>query len=146
MAIIDYIGIETKIKTLLNADSRTSGYTVEIEPEDPINEARCPYVAIYLDNYETLLDTETIGGTAPYLTRLNIQIWMYQFSLENLDGATLRDDMLGKVKEVLKENKTLDDKVLYFQFGPGTFDTQKNTAGLGFFKGVSLSLQCQIKE
>ena len=57
MAIIDYIGIETKIKTLLNADSRTSGYTVEIEPEDPINEARCPYVAIYLDNYETLLDT-----------------------------------------------------------------------------------------
>tara|TARA_R100000773_G_scaffold44610_1_gene46529 strand:- start:4380 stop:4820 length:441 start_codon:yes stop_codon:yes gene_type:complete len=146
MAIIDYIGIETAIKTLLNADSRTSGFTVDLEPEEPINEVKCPYVAIYLDNYETLLDTETIGGNAPYLTRLNIQVWCYQFSLENLDGATLRDDMLGKVKEVFKENKTLNDTVLYFQFGPGEFDTQKNTAGLGFFKGVSLRLQCEVKE
>ena len=50
------------------------------------------------------------------------------------------------VSESLVENKTLDDTILYFQFGSGTFDNQKNTSGLGFFKGVSLTLQCQIKE
>ena len=54
--------------------------------------------------------------------------------------------MLGKVKEVLKEKKTLNDKVLYFKFGSGEFDNQKNTAGLGFFKGVSLTLDCEVKE
>ena len=76
----------------------------------------------------------------------NVEIWMYGFSFENNNGSVIRDGILGNVKEVLKENKTLDDVVLYFQFGSGTFDNQKNTSGLGFFKGVSLTLQCQIKE
>ena len=54
--------------------------------------------------------------------------------------------MLGKVKEVLKENKTLDNNVLYFKFTSGVFDNQKNTSGLGFFKGVSLNIDCEVKE
>jgi hypothetical protein len=146
MAIIDYLGVENAIKSLLEADSRTEDNTVEVEPEFMLIPDKCPYVAIYLDSYETLANTETIGGTKPYLTGLNIQIWCYTFSFENLDGATRRDSMLGNVKEVIKDNDTLSDTVLYWQFGTGEFDNQKNTAGLGFFKGVSLSLLCQIKE
>lgn len=99
-----------------------------------------------LDSYTTLEDTETIGGSRPYLTQLNVEIWMYGFSFENNNGSVIRDGILGNVKEVLKENKTLEDTILYFQFGSGQFDNQKNTSGLGFFKGVSLTLQCQIKE
>tara|TARA_R100001244_G_scaffold85077_1_gene65276 strand:- start:293 stop:733 length:441 start_codon:yes stop_codon:yes gene_type:complete len=146
MAKIDYMAVQNKIKALLDADSRTSSYFVFVEDEFILNPDQCPYVGIFLDSYTTLEDTETIGGNTPYLTELNIEIWMYGFSFENNNGSVIRDGILGNVKEVMKENKTLDDTILYFQFGSGTFDNQKNTSGLGFFKGVSLTLQCQIKE
>jgi len=146
MAIIDYLGIETQIKSILDGDVRTSDNTIQVEPEMMLNPDSCPFVGIYLMSYETMLDTETIGGTSPYLTSLDIDIWCYTFSFENYDGASRRDTLLGNVKEVVKDYKTLNGKVLYWQFGNGEFDNQKNTTGLGFFKGVSLSLLCQIKE
>ena len=131
MAIIDYLGIENAIKALLAGDSRTNAFggkdtTIEVESEFILNEAKCPYIAIFLNEHETIADTETIGGSTPYLTRLSITVWCYDFSLENLEGAT--------------------NRVLYFQFVGGEFDNQKNTSGLGFFKGVSLNIDCEVKE
>jgi hypothetical protein len=151
MAIIDYTGIENEIKSILDNDSRTNSFggratTIEVEGEAILNEVSCPQIQIFLEEHETLQDTETIGGATPYLTSLSIVIWMYDFNLENVGGSQARDTMLGKVKEVLKENKTLNDTVLYFKFGGGEFDNQKNTAGLGFFKGVSLTIDCEVKE
>ena len=66
--------------------------------------------------------------------------------MENLEGARLRDIAIGKVKEVLKDNKTLDDTVLYYKFRSGKFENMKNTSGLGFFKGVTLSIDVEIQE
>ena len=146
MAIIDYLGIETAIKNILEADSRTSSYTVEIEPPDEIRTDACPYIAIYLDSYDTPLNDELIGGTKPLRTFLNIEVWCYDFSLENLAGASARDTLLGNVKEVLKENRTISDTVLVTAFTGGDFDNQKNTSGLGFFKGVSVKIQCEVRE
>jgi|TARA_Y100000361_G_C11101880_1_gene312388 hypothetical protein len=146
MAIIDYLGIETAIKNILEADSRTSSYTVEIEPPDEIRTDACPYIAIYLDSYDTPLNDELIGGTKPFRTFLNIEVWCYDFSLENLAGASARDTLLGNVKEVLKENRTISDTVLVTAFTGGDFDNQKNTSGLGFFKGVSVKIQCEVRE
>tara|TARA_R110000796_G_scaffold19549_3_gene58657 strand:+ start:251 stop:691 length:441 start_codon:yes stop_codon:yes gene_type:complete len=146
MAKLDYMAVQNKIKVLLDADSRTDDYNVFVEESFMLKPDQCPYVGIFLDSYDTLEDTETIGGNRPYLTQLNIEIWIYGFSFENNDGAGIRDGILGNVKEVMKENKTLDGTILYFQFGSGEFDNQKNTAGLGFFKGVSLTLECQLKE
>jgi len=151
MAIIDYIGIENGIKTILENDARTTTIngrttTIVVEDSDFVSEPRCPYIGIFLDSYETLEDTETIGGAKPYLTLLAIEIWIYEFSMENLDGATLRDTALGKVKEVLKDNKTLGGNVLYYKFTSGKFDNMRNENGLGFFKGVSLNIDCEVKE
>ena len=42
MAIIDYLGIEQAIKTLLNNDSRTQDLLVEIEPPEAIRTDSCP--------------------------------------------------------------------------------------------------------
>jgi|TARA_R100000482_G_scaffold117529_1_gene61151 hypothetical protein len=151
MAIIDYTGIVNEIKSILDNDSRTNSFggrttTIIVEGEAILNEESCPQIQIFLEEHETLQDTETIGGTTPYLTSLSIIIWMYDFNLENVPGSQARDTMLGKVKEVLKEKKTLNDTVLYYKFTGGEFDNQKNTAGLGFFKGVSLTIDCEVKE
>jgi len=146
MATIDYLAIENSIKTLLNADSDTSSYTVEVEPPDAVRTDACPYVAIYLDSWDSPADEELIGGANAMRTFLIIEVWCYAFSFENLDGATLRDDMLGKVKAVLKSNRTLSDNVLITRFTGGDFDNQQNTGNLGFFKGVSIKLECEVRE
>jgi len=46
----------------------------------------------------------------------------------------------------MKENRTLSDTVLITRFLGGDYDNQKNTSGLGFFKGVSIRLQCEVRE
>jgi hypothetical protein len=146
MAIIDYLAVETAIKTLINNDSATSDFTVLIEPDNAVRTDFCPYVAIYLDSYDSPLDDELIGGSKPMRTFLTIEIWCYDFSLDNLEGATARDIMLGKVKEVLKGDRTLNGTCVNTAFLGGNFDNQKQTDGLGFFKGVSIRLQCEVRE
>jgi|TARA_R100000482_G_scaffold3016_1_gene1138 hypothetical protein len=146
MAVIDYLGIENAIKDLIEADSNTSSFTVLVEPIDSVKTDACPYVAIFLDSWDSPSDDELIGGSRPLRTFLTLEIWCYDFSLENLAGAEARDDMLGKVKEVLKQNRTISDNVLVTRFLGGSFDNQKQTDGLGFFKGVSIKLQCEVRE
>ena len=146
MAIIDYLGVQVALKTILDNDSRTEDYTIEVEPEYDLITDKMPYVAIWLDSWETPSTDEIIGGTNPFRTFLNLEVWMYDFNLENYTGAGLRDTMIGKVKEVIKENRTINDNVLVTTFRGGTFDNQKNDRGLGFFKGVSLRIQCEVRE
>jgi hypothetical protein len=146
MATIDYVGIENAIKSLINADSSTSSYTVNVEPSEAIQPDACPYVAIWLHNWDSPADDELIGGTNPIRTFLIIDIWCYAFSMENLDGATLRDTMLANVKNVLKANRTLSDNVVVTRFDGGDFQNQENTNGLGFIKGVSIRLNCEVRE
>ena len=144
--IIDYLGIQTALKAILDADSRTDSYTVEVEPDFDLITDKMPYVAIFLDSWETPALDETIGGTKPFRSFLNLEVWCYDFSMENLVGATLRDTMLGNVKEVIKENRTISDNVLITTFQGGSFDNQKNNRGIGFFKGVSMRIQCEVRE
>ena len=101
--IIDYLGIQTALKAILDADSRTSDYTVEVEPDFDLITDKMPYVAIFLDTWSTPALDETIGGTKPFRSFLDLEVWCYDFSMENLVGATLRDTMIGNVKEVIKE-------------------------------------------
>jgi hypothetical protein len=146
MASIDYLAIENSIKTLLNAGSATSGYNVFVEPPDAVRTDACPLVQIYLNSWDSPAEDELIGGTNPITTFLTIELWIYDFSFENLAGATARDIMLDNVKAVLKANRTLAGNVLITRFTGGEFDNQRNTNGMGFFKGVSLRLECEVRE
>ena len=101
---------------------------------------------IYLNSWDSPAEDELIGGAKPITTFLTIELWIYDFSFENLAGATARDIMLDNVKGVLKANRTLSDKVLITRFSGGEFDNQKNNQGIGFFKGVSLRLECEVRE
>lgn len=149
MTEIDYTGIMQNIKDLFLADERTKivgGKPLVVQIEEafqPIPD-RCPWVGIYLDSWETRAENELIGGSAPRLTTLNIEMWLYEFSLENATGARKRDTLLQKVKEVLKDNRTLSGAVLITRFMGGEFDGAKVKEG--FLKGVSLKLECEIRE
>lgn len=149
MAEINYTSIEQTIKDLLLVDERTklfNGVSLTVAVEEnfqPIAD-KCPWVGIYLDSWVSLADEEFIGGSRPLLTELTIELWLYEFSLENASGAKKRDTLLQKVKEVLKENRTLSDSVLITRFLGGEFDGAKTKEG--FLKGVSIKLECEIRE
>ena len=149
MSAIDYTGIEQSIKDLLLSDERTreiNGRALTVALEDafqPIPD-RCPWVGVYLDSWASAAEREFIGGAQPMLTTIVIELWLYEYSLENAVGAQKRDILLENIKEVLKANRTLSSSVLVTRFLGGEFDSAKVKEG--FLKGVSLRLECEVRE
>lgn len=149
MAQIDYTAIELALQDLLLNDLRTKeidGRITTVVVEEifqPIPD-RCPWIGIYLNGWQSPAESELIGGSAPRLTLVEIELWMYDYSLENATGARKRDLLLQQVKEVLKDNRTINGLVLVTRFTGGEFDGAKTKEG--FLKGVSLKLECEIRE
>ena len=101
-------------------------------------------MGIYLDTWETPAEEELIGGSRPHRTFLVFEIWCYEFGLENKSTAQKRDTLLEEVKDGLKGNRNLNGKVLVTRFKGGDFDNAQKEEG--FFKGVSIKLECEVKE
>lgn len=146
MAAIDYLDIEENLASIFRADENLIGIGVRVDVEESFNPIpdRCPWIGIYLDSWDTPADGEFIGGTSPFQTFLNLEIWLYEFALENKKGCQLRDALLQKVKEVLKTHRTINGTVLVTRFEGGEFDNAKTKEG--FFKGVSIKLQAEVRE
>ena len=149
MSTIDYTAIEQALKDLLLADERTkivNGRNLSAAIEEmfqPIPD-KCPWAGVYLDSWETPAVEERIGGAQPRTTTIVLELWLYEFSLENATGAVKRDVLLSQVKEVLKDNRTLSGTVLTTRFLGGEFDNAKVKEG--FLKGVSIRLECEVRE
>ena len=146
MTEINYYTIETSLKSLLETDSRiiALGATVEVEENFNLVSAMCPWIGIALESWESPADEERIGGATPVLTTLILKVWLYTFGIESNTASQSRDTLLQKVKEVLKENRTLNDSVLITRFEGGEFDNAEGEDG--FFKGVSIELECEVRE
>jgi hypothetical protein len=146
MTEINYYTIESTLKDILAADSRITdlGTTVTVEDSFNLITDLCPWIGIYLDSWDSPAEEERIGGTSPILTLLTLELWLYDFAIENNTAAQNRDTLLQKVKEVLKENRTISDTVLITRFAGGEFDSA--ATGDGFFMGVSIKLECEVRE
>ena len=156
MAEINYTEIAEKVKSILEADERikniqrvddTGGTdAVTVVVDEPFNNKAeaTPFIGIYLDTWETPADEELIGGASPSLTRIGLELWMYEWHLENIECSKRRDNLLRRVKEALKADRTLSGTVQMTRFQGGEFDSPIKTEG--FFKGVSLKLECEIRE
>lgn len=149
MSAIDYTAIEQALKDLLLADERTREIngrrlTVAIEEMFQPLPDKCPWAGVYLDTWESSAEQELIGGAQPLRTTVVLELWLYEFSLDNTVGAQKRDLLLQNVKEVLKANRSLGGAVLVTRFLGGEFDNAKVKEG--FLKGVSLKLECEVRE
>lgn len=146
MTEINYYTIESTLKDILSADSRITALDATVTVEDSFNliSDLCPWIGIYLDSWESPADEEKIGGASPVLTYLTLELWLYDFAIENNTAAQKRDTLIQKVKEVLKENRTINSTVLITRFAGGEFDNAITTDG--FFKGVSIKLECEVRE
>ena len=149
MSEINYFDIEKAIADILLTDSRTerigdSVLKVEVEENFNLIPDKCPWVGVYLESWDSPAEEEKIGGATPFTTFLVVSLWLYEFAMENRTGSQLRDRLLQKVKEVLKDNRKLNNNVLIWRFEGGDFDNAITEDG--FFKGVSTKIICEIRE
>ena len=157
MTEINYLDIEDEIKTILLADITTKAIDhlvknktitkklrVQVEETFNVKPDNTPWVGVFLRDYDTPEEEEKIGGASPIMTDLGIELWLYVFSFDNRNAASMRDNLRRKVMNVLKGNRSLNSKVLAVRFDGGSFDTPIEDKG--FFKGVSIKLRCELRE
>ncbi len=151
MAEVDYTDIAEELQNILQASeyvkaASDSEVTIVVEDTFNMNADQTPWIGIYLDTWETPPDEERIGGANPRTTYLNIEVWMYVWHFEHILASKARDLMLRKVKEALKANRTINGKVQVTRFQGGEFENATKEEAEGFFKGVTLKLECEIRE
>ena len=168
MSEIDYFTIEEDLATILKNDSTLKAKAnggelgnqdlfVDVEEPFAAMSDRTPLCGIYLDSWETNPEDERIAAGTKFLTRLNLELWLWEFALDSKEGARLRDRLSKKVKEVLRApaNRKINNSVQITTFQGGDFDNAKEkrtgtgggtTGEIGFFKGVSIKLQVEVFE
>jgi len=152
--IINYFEIEEKLAEILKKDARTSRIndidtTILVEENLSQLTDSVPFIGIYLDDWETPAEVEFIGGKMR--TFLDLELVLYEFNLENPEACRRRDELLKTVKTVIKANRAMDGMVKMIWFKGGTFENAKGKgrggdSEIGFFKGVTLKLRCEIRE
>lgn len=150
MAEINYSNILEQLAQILLTDSRThmignSELQVSIEGDFEATSDTCPYVGLSLESWSMPQEDELVGGSNPFRTILGIKLSLSAFSLETKNSAGLRDFLFRKVKEVLKDNRTINGTVLISWFGSGDF-TSSGDEDSGFFRGIDFEFMCEIRE
>lgn len=147
MARVDYYGIESAVKTLLEADSALTGVAVGIEEEVPFREASALCVEIYATRRDAPAEMQPIraGKTTRFLLRLSIWCWAY--SLESVSKACqLRDDLMGKVEIALMGDHGLGATVNSSWQEGGEFETKASPgAQSGFGMGGEIILVADVR-
>lgn len=153
-AEIDYYGIELAIKALIEdqvtpSDVGADKLFVEVEEQFNLIADKTPYVHIRLIDYDMPEDGDDgpkIGGSTPYSTFLNFEMWCYQFGFDDRETQKLTYKLVQKIKQVLKGNITLGDNVLILVFRGGQFDSGQDQDENGFFKGISIEFKVEVRE
>ena len=152
MSELNYTEIEEALGELLKADQElqaigSAGVKVEVEEEFEPYPDKCPWIGIYLDTWDSPPEEERIGGQRPVTTFIMIELKLMQFSLEHRNGSKLRDQLIQKVKEVIKKNRNINGTVKTSRFRGGEFISAISEAEEGgFYKGVNIKLEVEVDE
>jgi len=134
----DYTAILETLKEIL--DNQIENIKVYVEPPE-LGTAVTAEIGLYLvseDSNETTLNTPT-----PYHNILNISVLCSEYSPDGVrESSRRRDALVGRVKEILHGNRTLNGTVDNTQFGDITFDTAYGDGG--FYSAANLTLKAFV--
>lgn len=131
MPAVDYHGIVTTLKTLLEADSSLAGVQVLVEQE-PVFDVLGSGKAIVL----TLDSRNAPGGQQPISqgkrTRwmVRIAIWAIGFDTVFEEACRKRDDLMGTLELALMNNRTVSDKLAHSFLDGGAFIPVQDARGM----------------
>jgi len=126
LAAIDYYGIETAIKSILEADATLAaktGFNVQIEKEIWLGSDGAPAVYIYLEDRSADVEQYLARATRQRYN-LRLSLWCVEFHQDNLsEAAKYRDELMGQVESALlaQTDRTFSGKVQMWWFDGGEF-------------------------
>ncbi len=145
MAAIDYIGILSSLKTIFEADSRTSTARVYVE-EDPqfgMADAGRAIVLTLVSRAPFAGQSIAAGKRTRYLARIGV--WSIGFDVESFNAACQkRDALLAQVELVLMDNRTISGKVTASQLEGGEFMSVRNPGENVFCAGAETAVSAEV--
>jgi hypothetical protein len=156
MTIINTYDIMTTIQDILEADVRTQSMgsgdrniiKVEVETAWDNIVDYAPSVKIYADSWTSPPEQEYIGpGSNAIRTFIVLEIVCIAMDFQSSEiGASRRDDLFRRVKEVLKDNRTVSGKGLITRFISGEFHNAKKNREDGFWKIATMRFEIEVRE
>lgn len=134
----DYTMILETLKDIL--DNGLDNVVVIVEPAE-IGTSVTSEVGLYLVSEES--NESTLNTPSPYHNILNISVLCSEYSPDGVKEASQkRDALVGRVKEILHGNRTLNGVVDNSQFGDIAFDTASGDGG--FYSAANLILKAFV--
>ena len=127
MAAIDYTGILTSLKALLDADSRTNNARVYIEEDPQFGQADAgrAVVLTLVGRLPSAGQPMAAGKRTRYVVRIGA--WSVGFDMASFEAACAkRDALLAQVELVVMDNRTISGKVTSAQLEGGEFMSVRN--------------------
>ena len=146
MAAVDYHGILTTLKTLIEADALTSGIPVFVE-EDPQFDLSGSGKAVVLtlgSRREAQGQPIAVGKRTRWTVRIGV--WAVAYGITFEEASRLRDGLVGDLELVLMNNRTAGGKLASGWIEGGEFisvrDQSQGTFALAetIFAGEALAI------
>lgn len=141
---VDYYGIETAIKDILEADAGNDlpdNLKVFIESQIAFNDEGCPGVYIYLDRRDAPPQIQRIAAGTRTDMEVDLSLWCAEFHDSVEDASRLRDDLIGKVEVALMADRTLNDTVTAFWLRGGDFNMLQDN---GFLSMGEIKMRARV--
>ena len=146
MSAIDYAGIRSQIKSILESDSRLEGVSVHVEEEPQFAVSdNAKAIAVFTDRRTAPPGEQSISAgkrTRYFLRTLFVVVFFHN---ESFDAACQgRDEVLANLELVLMENRTLGDKVATSWLEGGAFYSGRSSGATPFISVAELELTSEV--
>jgi len=133
--MIAYTDIVEKVAEILEEELEAT--TILVEPPE-VGASPYPEVGVSLMNEAS--EERTIGPPNPYFSTINVEVFCSEYSPDGVrEACRKRDTLVGKVRDVLKTNRTLDGLCDNTQLGNIEFVSARTDAG--FFSAAIITLK-----
>lgn len=146
MAAINYSGIRTQIKSILEGDAALAGTRIYIEEEPQFGLSDVQKaIAVFTDRRTAPPSEQSLAAgkrTRYYLRTLFVVLF---FDTASFDAAcTGRDDLLGALELVLMANRTLGGLVATSWLEGGAFYSGRTAQGYPFVSVAELDMTSEV--
>lgn len=120
---IDYYGVETELRELLQA--AIPEVVVAVEEEMVFSEGQ-PFIGIYLDRREAPDGLQTLSAGQRVRYRLTFSIWVWAIAIEKDVAIKTRNDLIGRVEQILMANREWHEQIETSWIGGGELQSGRS--------------------
>jgi hypothetical protein len=149
MAVVDYYGIKTQLKAIIDADATlgSGNSNVFVEPKMVNSPELCPWVGIYGINRTASDAEQSLAAGLRTSYQYSVLLIVVHYNPEDIALASkARDDFMGSLEVLLMQNRTIGGKVESSWINGGTLSSAEigTDRNIGFISAAELELVCRV--